>query len=285
MKKILLVTLLAIAALALVACGASEKGKDDTGSGSGDAKEKTEDVKLVVGASNTPHALILEEAKPLLKEKGIELVIEQYTDFIFPNQDLESGTLDANYFQHAPYLNGQIADHGYKFVNAGGIHIEPIGVYSKRFESVDELPNGAVILMSNSITDHGRILAMLEIEGLITLDEGVEKTAAEVKDITDNPKNLVFEADYDPALMPELYKQDEGDALLINSNFAIDAGLDPIKDSIVLEETDSPYANIIAVREGDEDKPEIKALLEVLKSTEIQDFILEEWNGSIIPVK
>ena len=283
MKKILLIALLAFGALALVACGASEKDKKDTGSG--DAKEKTEDVKLVVGASNTPHALILEEAKPLLKEKGIELVIEQYTDFIFPNQDLESGDLDANYFQHAPYLASQIADHGYEFVNAGNIHIEPIGVYSKRFESIDELPDGAVILMSNSITDHGRILAMLEIEGLITLDEKVEKTAAEVKDIIDNPKNLVFEADYDPALMPELFKQDEGDALLINSNYAIDAGLDPIKDSIVLEETDSPYANIIAVREGDEDRPEIKTLLEVLKSQEIQDFILEEWNGSIIPIK
>lgn len=283
MKKILLIALIAFGALALVACGASEKGKEDTGSG--DAKEKTEEVKLVVGASNTPHSLILEEAKPLLKEKGIELVIEQYTDFIFPNQDLESGTLDANYFQHVPYLEGQIADHGYKFVNAGGIHIEPIGVYSKKHQSVDELPDGAVILMSNSITDHGRILSMLEQEGLITLSDDVEKTAAEVKDITDNPKNLVFEANYDPALMPELYKQDEGDALLINSNFAIDAGLDPIKDSIVIENTDSPYANIITVREGDEDRAEVKTLIEVLKSKEIQDFILEEWNGSIVPVK
>lgn len=283
MKKILLIALLAFGALALVACGAAEKDKEDTGSG--EAKEKTEEVKLVVGASNTPHSLILEEAKPLLKGKGIELVIEQYTDYIFPNQDLESGELDANYFQHVPYLEGQIADHGYKFTNVGGIHIEPIGVYSKRYQSVDELPDGAVILMSNSISDHGRILAMLEVEGLIKLDEEVEKTAAEVKDIIENPKNLVFEADYDPALMPELYKQDEGDALLINSNFAIDAGLDPINDSIVLEDTDSPYANIIAVREGDEDKPEIKTLLEVLKSKEIQDFILEEWDGSIVPVK
>ena len=283
MKKILLIALLAFGALALVACGAAEKDKEDTGSG--DAKEKTEDVKLVVGASNTPHALILEEAKPLLEEKGIELVIEQYTEFIFPNQDLESGTLDANYFQHAPYLNAQIKDHGYEFVNAGSIHIEPIGVYSKKYQSIDELPDGAVILMSNSITDHGRILAMLEIEGLITLDEKVEKTAAEVKDIIENPKNLVFEADYDPALMPELYKQDEGDALLINSNFAIDAGLDPINDSIVLENTESPYANIITVREGDEDNAEIKTLLAVLRSKEIQDFILEEWDGSIVPVK
>lgn len=283
MKKILLIALLAFGALALVACGAAEKDKEETGSG--DAKETTEDVKLVVGASNTPHSLILEEAKPLLKEKGIDLVIEQYTDYIFPNQDLESGELDANYFQHAPYLASQIADHGYKFANAGGIHIEPIGVYSKKYESVEELPDGAVILMSNSISDHGRILAMLEVEGLITLDEKVEKTAAEVKDIIENPKNLVFEADYDPALMPELYKQDEGDALLINSNFAIDAGLDPINDSIVLEDTDSPYANIITVREGDEDNPEIKTLIEVLRSEKIQEFILEEWDGSIVPVK
>ena len=283
MKKKLLGVIFILTVLSLVACGASDSDKKDMGTE--DSKGKTEEVKLVVGASNTPHSIILEEAKPLLKEKGIELVIEQYTDFIFPNQDLESGTLDANFFQHVPYLEVQIADHGYDFVNAGEVHIEPIGVYSKKYDSVDELPDGAVILMSNSISDHGRVLAMLEKEGLITLADDVEKTAAEVKDITDNPKNLVFEADYDPALMPELYKQDEGDALLINSNFAIDAGLDPLKDSIVIENTDSPYANIITVRNGDEDKEEIKTLLEVLKSKEIQDFILEEWEGSIVPVK
>lgn len=283
LKKKLLGILMIFAALSLVACSANDNDKKDTGSEG--TNGKTEEVKLVVGASNTPHAIILEQAKPLLKEQGIELVIEQYTDFIFPNQDLESGTLDANFFQHVPYLEGQIADHGYEFVNAGEIHIEPIGVYTKKYDSIDELPDRAVILMSNSISDHGRVLAMLEKEGLITLAEDVEKTAAEVKDITDNPKNLVFEADYDPALMPELYKQEEGDALLINSNFAIDAGLNPLEDSIVIEDTDSPYANIITVREGDENKEEIKTLLEVLKSKEIQDFILEEWDGSIVPVK
>ena len=280
MKRILLGTLLVLGAIALVACGGN--------SGSKETNEKTGDVeegKLVVGASNTPHTIILEKAKPLLKEKGIELVIEPYTDFIFPNKDLESGELDANYFQHGPYLENQIADHGYDFVNAGGIHIEPIGVYSKKYKSLEELPDGAVILMSNSITDHGRILAMLESTGLIKLAEGVDKSAAEVKDIVENPKNIEFDANYEPALMPQLYNNDEGDALLINSNFAIDAGLNPLEDSIAIENTDSPYANILTVRKGDEDRKEIKELIEVLKSKEIQEFILKEWNGSVVPVK
>jgi D-methionine transport system substrate-binding protein len=221
----------------------------------------------------------------LLKEEGIDLVIEQYTDYILPNTDLDSGEIDANYFQHIPYLESQMSDHGYDFVNAGGIHIEPIGVYSKKYKSLKELPDGATILMSNSIADHGRVLAMLESQGLIKLDEDVEKTTAEVKDIIDNPKKIKFEADYEAALLPQLYNNDEGDAVLINSNYAIDAGLNPIEDSIALEDSDSPYVNVIAVRKGDEDKAEIKALINALKSKEIQDFILEEWNGSVVPIK
>ena len=280
MKRLLLTVLLVLGAFALVACG----GNNETDEAN-EANESAENTELVVGASNTPHTVILEQAKPLLEEKGIDLVIESYTEFVMANQDLDSGDLDANYFQHGPYLEGQMADHGYDFVNAGAIHIEPIGVYSKKYDSLEELPDGAVVLMSNSITDHGRVLAMLEEKGLITLAEGVDKTKAEVKDIVENPKNIEFDANYEPALMPELYNQDEGDALLINSNFAIDAGLNPLEDSIAIEDTDSPYANIIAVRKGDENSEEIKALLEVLKSKEIQDFILEEWDNSVVPVK
>jgi len=274
MKKLLTGILLAVLVLALAACGT----KDDKENGS-------EATKLVVGASNTPHAIILEKAQPLLKEKGIELVIEPYQDFVLPNKDLESGDIDANYFQHIPYLELQIADHGYKFVNAGGIHIEPIGVYSKKFKSLEELPKGATILISNSVADHGRVLALLEAKGLIKLADGIDKTAAELKDIIENPKNLQFDANYEPALMPQLYNNDEGDALLINSNFAIDGGLNPIEDSIAIEDAESPYVNIIAVKEGDENKAAIKTLVEVLKSQEIQDFILEEWGGTIVPVK
>ena len=217
MKKLITGVLLAVLVLALAACGTKNDSEGKTTS-SGDAK----DNKLVIGASNTPHAIILEQAKPLLKEKGVDLVIETYTDYVMPNQDLESGELDANYFQHIPYLELQIADNDYKFVNAGGIHIEPIGVYSKKYKSLEELPDGATILMSNSITDHGRVLAMLESKGLIKLAEGIDKTAAEVKDIVDNPKKIKFDANYEPALLPQLFNNDEGDAVLINSNFAID---------------------------------------------------------------
>ena len=284
MKKIISALLLTVLVLALAACGAKDKEEGASGSknGSGDKKEQT---KIVIGASNTPHAVILEKVKPLLKEKGYDLEIETYQDYILPNKDLESGQLDANYFQTIPYLESQIADFGYDFVNAGGIHIEPMGVYSKKYKSLDELPDGATVLMSNSVSDHGRVLEMLEKEGLITLAEGVDKVKAELEDIVDNPKNLKFEPDYEAALMPTLYKNDEGDALLINSNYAIDAGINPLEDSIALEETDSPYVNVITVRSGDENNEAIKALVEVLTSEEIQDFMLEEWGGSVVPVK
>ncbi|MFD1863383.1 MetQ/NlpA family ABC transporter substrate-binding protein [Planococcus chinensis] len=274
MKKLVTGTLLA--ALALAGCGAEESGSG----GSGGEESST----LKVGASNVPHAEILEQAQPILEEQGIELEIETYQDYIFPNQDLESGEIDANYFQHVPYLESQIAENGYEFENAGGIHIEPIGVYSQKYKSLEELPEGATILMSSSVADHGRILSMLEAQGLITLDESVEKTTAEVSDITDNPKNLQFETDYEAAILVQMYEQGEGDAVLINSNYAIDAGLNPMEDSIALESSDSPYVNIIAVRKGDEDNENVKALVEVLKSDEIQDFILEEWGGSVVPV-
>lgn len=282
MKKLLSAILLATLVLALAACGA--KKEEDTNNANKE-NEQGEVTKLVVGASNTPHAIILEKAKPLLKEKGIDLEIEPYVDYIMPNKDLESKELDANYFQHIPYLEGQIKDHGYDFVNAGGIHIEPIGVYSKKYDSLEELPEGATILISNSVADHGRVLAMLESKGLIKLADDIDKTAAEVKDIVDNPKNINFDANYEAALLPQLFNNDEGDASLINSNFAIDAGLNPLEDSIAIEESDSPYINIIATRSGDEEKAEIKALIEVLRSKEIQDFILEEWDGSIVPVE
>lgn len=276
MKKFVAGILLSVSALTLGACGTDS---DSTSGSNGENKE------LVVGASNVPHAEILEQAKPLLEEKGIDLEIETYQDYILPNEDLENGDLDANYFQHVPYLESQIADHGYEFENAGGIHIEPIGVYSKKYDSLEELPKGASILISNSVADHGRILSMLEAEGLITLAEGIDKTKAEVKDIVDNPKDLQFEAEYEAALLVQLYENEEGDAVLINSNYAIDAGINPLEDSIAIENTESPYVNIIAVQSGNEENEEIKALVEVLTSKEIQDFILEEWGGSVVPVK
>ncbi|MEK5432970.1 MetQ/NlpA family ABC transporter substrate-binding protein [Lysinibacillus sp. FSL R7-0073] len=283
MKKLLAGLFLSILVLALAACGTDKK--EDANSASGDKTDSKENVTLTVGASNTPHAVILDKAKPILAEKGIDLKVETYTDYVLPNQDLESKDLDANYFQHIPYLELQIKDNGYDFVNAGGVHIEPIGIYSKKYKSLEELPEGATILLSNSVSDHGRMLSLLEAKGLIKLKDGIDKTAAEIKDIEENPKNFKFDANTAPEMLVQMYENDEGDAVLINSNFAIDNGLNPIEDAISLEDKESPYVNIIAVRAGDESRPEIKTLLEVLTSKEIQDFILEEWKGAVVPVQ
>lgn len=276
MKKWFSLILILAVALVAAACGTAED-KSDGG-------KADETKKLVVGASNVPHAEILEKAKPILKEKGIELDIKKFQDYVLPNQALESKELDANYFQHIPYLEAQIAENGYDFVNAGGIHIEPIGIYSKKYKKLEDLPTGATIIMSNSVADHGRILTMLERKGLIKLKDGVDKVAATVKDIAENPKKLKFDTEYEASLLPQIFNNNEGDAVLINSNYAIDAGLNPLKDSIAIEDKESPYVNVVAVRKGDETKEEIKALVEVLHSKEIQDFILEKYEGAVVPV-
>ncbi|MEH6936601.1 MetQ/NlpA family ABC transporter substrate-binding protein [Bacillus sp. JJ664] len=262
-----------VLALSLAACGNGEYKADGKGN-----KE------LVVGASNVPHAVILEEAKPLLKKEGIDLKIVKFQDYVLPNKALESKELDANYFQHIPYLESQMKENGYKFENAGGIHIEPIGVYSQKYKSLDDLPKGATIIMSSSVADHGRMLSLLQQEGLIKIAEGVDPTTATIKDIAENPKDLKFKADVEAGLLPKVYQNKEGDAVLINTNYAIDAGLNPMKDAIALEGKESPYVNIIAVREGDKDKKEIKALVKVLHSKEIQDFIIEKYEGAVVPV-
>ena len=277
MKKFSIALLLLALSVLLAACGA---GDDSSKSGEGESKGD----KIVIGASNVPHAEILEKAEPLLEEEGIELEIVTYTDYVVPNKALAEGELDANYFQHIPYLESQIKENDYDFVNAGGIHIEPIGVYSKKYKSLDELPKGAEIIMSSSVADHGRILTMLENEGLITLKDGIDKTTATVDDITDNPKELKFKTDVEAAMLPQIYNNEDVDAILINSNYAIDAGLNPVEDSIAIEDADSPYVNVIAVQSGDEESDKIKKLVEVLHSEEIQDFINKEYGGAVVPV-
>ncbi|WP_445492300.1 MetQ/NlpA family ABC transporter substrate-binding protein [Niallia sp. 03133] len=272
MKKILSLILAITFVFALAACGTSKEGSN------GDSK------KLVVGASNVPHAEILEKAKPILAEKGIDLEIQTFQDYILPNKSLESKELDANYFQHIPYLEQQIKENGYDFVNVGAIHIEPMAVFSKKYKSLDELPKGATIIFSNSVSEQGRILSLLEKGGLIKLKDGINKVNATVKDIVGNPKNVKFKPDYEPSLLPQIYNNNEGDAVVINANFALDAGLNPVKDSIEIEGSESPYANIIVVRKEDEKKESIKTLVEVLQSKEIQDFISKEYKGAVLPV-
>lgn len=245
--------------------------------------------KLVVGASNVPHAEILEQAKPILAKEGIELDIRRFQDYILPNTALAGRDIDANYFQHVPYLESVLKDNAqdksYDLVNAGAIHIEPIGIYSKKHKSLQELPENGRIILGNAVAEEGRILSIFEREGVIKLKPGVNKVAARISDIVDNPKKLQFLPSVERPLLPQVYNNNEGDAVVINANYAIDAGLNPIKDPIAVESgEDNPYANIITVRRGDENKPEIVALVKVLHSKEIQDFIREKYQGAVIPV-
>jgi D-methionine transport system substrate-binding protein len=271
-KKIAAIITAGAIALSLAACNTVNKA---------DAKNKP----LVVGASNVPHAEILEQVKPILAKEGINLKIVKFQDYVLPNKALATKELDANYFQHIPYLKAQMKENHYKFENAGGVHIEPIGVYSKKYKSLKKLPNKATIIMSSSVADHGRMLTLLQQEGLITLKPGIDTTTATLKDIVKNPKHLKFQANVDAGLLPKVYKNGEGDAVLINTNYAIDAGLNPLKDAIALEGKNSPYVNIITVRKGDKNKPEIKALVDALHSKQIQDWIIKKYKGAVVPVK
>ena len=267
MKKVSFGLLSLVTALSLVGCSTDEEA-----------------TTLKVGATAVPHAVVLEQAKPMLAEKGINLEVTTFQDYVLPNTSVEEGELDANYFQHIPYLEGFNEEHGTNLVNAGGIHIEPIGVYSKNYQSLEELPDSATIIMSNSVADHGRMLALLQTEGLIKLSEDVSASNATVDDIVENPKNLKFKTDIDPGLLVTVYEQNEGDAVLINTNYALDGGLNPMTDSIAMEGSESPYVNIIAVKSGNENSEAIQTLVDVLHSEEIQNFIIETYKGAVVPV-
>ncbi|MFD1020478.1 MetQ/NlpA family ABC transporter substrate-binding protein [Thalassobacillus hwangdonensis] len=267
MKKTLSLIVGSLLILVLAACGSSDGDSDE----------------LVVGATSVPHSEVLEEAKPLLEEEGINLKIETYQDYVLPNKDLDSGEIDANYFQHIPYLEEQKAQNDFDFVNLGGIHIEPMGIYSKNIKSLEEIPEGTTVLMSRSVADHGRVLSLLEREGIIKLEEGVDKVTATVDDIVENPKNLKFDAGIDAALLPSNYEREENALVAINTNYAIEADLNPTEDSLILEGPESPYVNVIAARSEDEDNEQLKKLVEVLRSEKIQNFIKEEYNGAVVP--
>ena len=220
----------------------------------------------------------------MLEEEGINITIETYQDYVLPNEDLESGALDANFFQHIPFLEQTVADTGYDLEYIDGIHIEPMGVYSQNITNIDDIEDGQEVIISRSIPDHGRILSLFEQQGLIKLDENVEKSAATIEDIVENPKNITFSPDVDPLLLPEMY-QSEPDALVaINTNYAIDAGLNPLNDALFIEDENSEYVNIIAVRGEDKDDPALQTLVDVLQSEEIQNFILETYEGAVVPV-
>ncbi|API93570.1 lipoprotein [Virgibacillus pantothenticus] len=271
MKKYILSILFLISlGSVLAACGGDDKTADDN--------------KIIVGASSVPHAEILEEAKPLLEKEGITLEISEYQDYVLPNDDLDRGEIDANYFQHIPFLEQTISDTGYELDYIAGIHIEPIGVYSKGISSIDDIPEGTEVIMSNSVPDHGRILTLFEEQGLIKLDDGVDKAKATIDDIAENPKNLTFSPEYEAATLPEYYEREENALVAINTNYAIDAGLKPTEDGLFIEDEDSPYVNVLAVKKEDKDDEALNKLAEILQSEEIQSFMEEKYDGAVVPV-
>lgn len=275
MRKSILLVVIAALVLVLAACGnASSSNKTSV--------QKT--ITLTVGASPVPHAEILKKAAPLLKKKGIDLKVKVFQDYVLPNQALSSKQLDANYFQHIPYLDLYNKQHHTDLVSAGKIHIEPFGIYSKKYKSVRAIKDGATIQISNNKAEQGRILLLLQYKGLVKIKKGVDGVSATLKDI-DNIKHLKFLTPIDPAILPKAYENSQADLYAINTNFALQAKLNPKKDALILEGAESPYANIIAVRKGDQNKKAIKELVQVLHSKTIQDFILSKYKGAVLPVK
>ena len=278
MKKKLLALLLGLTlCLSLAACGGdSGTTTDDTTETAGGTAET---VTLTVAASPTPHAVILEQCVPILAEQGIELVVNQYDDYVVPNTAVEDGDEDANYFQHIPYLDEFNATRGTHLVNVAAVHIEPMGIYAGQTSSLEEVPDGAVVAVPNDATNEGRALLLLEAQGLITLDDSSNLTATP-NNIVDNPKNLEFQ-EVEAATIPSILA--DVDLAVINSNYALGAGLNPTTDALVLESSDSPYVNVLVVKEGNEENPAVQALVEALHSDTIRDFITEEFDGAVVP--
>jgi D-methionine transport system substrate-binding protein len=276
LKKSLLVILSAAFMIFLAACGSSD---------SSDSSSDSQTIK--VGASSTPHAEILEAAQPLLEEEGIDLQIEEYQDYIFPNQDLANGDLDANYYQHIPYLdnyNEETEGEDKDLISLGAVHLEPMGVYSKNIKSTDDIKDGTEVLMGRNPAEQGRVLSIFQEAGLITIKDGVKPVEATFDDIDENPKNLQFSMEVDPAILPETYEREEDALVVINTNYALEADLTPSEDALILEGTDSVYGNIIAARPEDKDNEALQKLMDVLHSDEIKQFIEEEYKGAILPV-
>ncbi len=250
---------------------------------SGEKKEaaQSSDKKVVlkVGATPVPHAEILNEIKPLLAKDGIDLQIIEFTDYVKPNLSLNDKEIDANFFQHEPYLKKFAADRKLDLVNLIAVHIEPMGVYSKKLKDIKSVPDGAKVAIPNDPTNGGRALNILAKAGLIKLKDGVGISAT-VGDIVENPKNLKI-TEAEAAMLPRTL--DDVDLAVINSNFAMEAKLNPTKDALFIEPKDSPYANIVAVRKGDENRKEIQALKKALTSPEVKKFIEEKYKGAVIP--
>ncbi|MFW6298258.1 MAG: MetQ/NlpA family ABC transporter substrate-binding protein [Bacillota bacterium] len=266
MKKILILTITTLLTITLSACGAEET--------------------YTVGASPTPHADILREARSQMDDE-FDFEIQEFNDYVMPNTALDEEEIDANYFQHLPYLEDQIEENGFEFENVGGVHIEPIGLYSQSHDSLDALPEDVEIIISNSPSDRPRLLSVLEEVGLITVNDDASEsdiTDSSIDDLPtlfDSDKSITFE-EVAPEQLYSNYNNESGDLVLINGNYALDNGLDPQEDAIALESGDSPYVNVLVARENNADDPFIEALYEALTSEETSQWIEEEYEGSVV---
>jgi len=271
----------ALAAVALAGCGAS--GASSSSASSSSAADSAADTTIKVGASVTPHAEILEQVKDTLAEEGYTLEVVEYNDYVLPNTALEDGDLDANYFQHITYLNDFNEENGTHLTDVGSIHFEPFGLYAGKTAAIAELPDGATIAVPNDTTNEARALLLLEQEGLIKLAPDAGLTAT-VVDIVENPKNLNIqevEAAQLARVLPDV------DLAAINGNYALEAGLD-VASAIATESSEGDaakaYANVLVVKEGTEDEPKIKALVEALESDTVKDFIAQTYDGAVVTV-
>ncbi|MCB5175472.1 MetQ/NlpA family ABC transporter substrate-binding protein [Microvirga lenta] len=231
-----------------------------------------------VGATPGPHAQILEAVKPIAAQKGLDIKIVEFSDYVVPNEALSSGELEANSFQHQPYLDNQKENRGYKIESVAQTVNFPIGVYSKKHKAFDALPNGATIAFPNDPTNGGRALLLLQDKGLIKLKDGVGFKPT-ILDITENKKNLKF-VEIDAAQAPRVL--DDVDAAVINTNYATQAGLDPVKDALTREDPKGPYVNVIAVRAEDKDKPWVKTFVEAYRTPEVKKFVEEKFKGAVL---
>ena len=272
MKKIM-VLLAAVLMLSVLTAGCGDKKAAAPAPGT-DKK-----VVLKVGATPLPHAEILKVIQPILAKDGVELKIVEFTDYVRPNVALAEKELDANFFQHLPYLQQFAADRKLDLVSLIAVHIEPMGVYSKKIKNLNEVPNGGIVAIPNDPTNGGRALSILAQAGLIKMKEGVGVKGT-VKDVTDNPKKLVFKELEAPQLPRSL---DDVTLAVINSNYALEAKLNPTKDALFIEKKDSPYANILAIRKGDEKRPELVKLAKALTSPDVKKFIDDKYKGAVVP--
>ena len=273
MKKRILLSLILATLLVVTACG--NNGGQQTVGGSEGTTEK-----VVIGVSPTPHGEIIEALEEDFKAAGIEIEAVNFDDYVQPNLALDDGDLDMNYFQHTPYLNNFNKEHNLNLVVIGQVHVEPLALYSDKYDSIEELPEGAEILIPDDSTNGARALLLLESEGLIELKDPTDLSATEV-DIISNPKNLKFTA-LDAANIGRTYTDVDGG--IINANFAIDVGLNPTKDSILIEGEQTPYPNVVVVKAEDKDNETYLKVVEILNSDKAREFIETEYEGTIKPV-